>query len=366
MESVKVWYSNTEGGTTLVRFTKGEALDDGYNGECHEGTLHYDGAKEDLDSLIQTVLCVQRLLFNEFVSHFFFKEEELREYIANAGVSLTSDGFENYREFCDICPRRIYNPKFPITATLFDGDRGLYCRLNLNPEETGKKRGWKYYFPDRDCRAPLCVGPAVISSVKEKSTYGFFMASMRQFEAPSEGEVSQFIIKNCEYYDTVSFCSNKFGSFVKLGKSILVKGESGISVCPARLDGYDHEITVSKEVNPVDLVCQTYQGCSFDDLCKRFGQFEFESSSAVTKDSFISCLFDEALSSGFIVLKSIHGVDFVEVRPRVLRTKLNSYTAEEMQEICSICFKKNAEANEAIKSKIKKGKLILDLSHRRW
>lgn len=351
----KVWYTDSFNGGILVRFTKGEAIEDGHTGWSPEGTLHYCG---DLAEILKNTSTVYRYAVGDLCSHFYFDEEEAWKAVAESFYDgLSKDNLQ----VCDIVPKKYEPVKLPCHVLLEEGNRGLLCRMNLHPEETGMKSGWKLYFPDRDCKEELCAGPAIITEVKEKSTYGFFKARMVQYEAPSDEEVSQYIIKHNMYDRDVRFCSNKFGNFVLLDELRLVKKDGEVSICNIRPDVYDNNVIVSKVIKSCDLVSQGYQGCSVDELIAKFGQFMFDGYGSKRSTRFISILFDEAISSGFINLRTIHNVEFVEVNREALEYNLNQYSPEEMSEIAAVCADLNEKANQAIKSKIKSGKIHLNI-----
>lgn len=356
MDKIKVWYYNSLFGREVC-FTIGEAKDFG-NGIYEEGVLYYEG---DLKSLLQQNPYAYCFHMGYLCNRFYLSKQSALEKAKLA----ESAWVEEFGEFAiyeyHVESQRYFPVEFPVTATLVEGERGLLCRLNMRPDIDGKKPTGKIYFPDRSCAKDLCVGPAVITEILDRGNYGFFKAHMQQFEAPSDEEVSLYVIRNGLYDRKVNFCSNRFGNFVIIDEICLIRGSEGVITSYSPLGKYDPKVTVKESILAKDLVCQGYQGCNFDDLVNKFGEFMFDSYKANNSSKFISKLVDKAVRFGFISIKSIYNVDFVDVNTRYLEDAIDQFSREEMAEIAEACHELNEKANEAIRSKIRKGKIQLNL-----
>lgn len=356
MDKIKVWYYNSPFGREVC-FTIGEAKDFG-SGICEEGVLYYEG---DLQSHLQQNPYVYCFHIGYLCNRFYLSKQNALERAKLAESAWVEEFGESAIYEYHVEPQRYFPVKFPVSTILVGGGRGLLCRMNLRPDENGTKSAGKIYFPDRSCAEELCAGPAVITEVKDHGNYGFFKAHMRHFEAPSNEEVSLFIIKNGLYDQQVYFCSNKFGNFVTINMICLIKSSDGVTSMYNQLGKYDPNVTVKESILARDLVSQVYQGCNFNDLVGKFGEFLFDSYNAQNSLKFVSQLFDKAVRFGFISIKSIYNVDFVDVNTRYLEDAIDQFSREEMSEIAKACHEMNEKANEAIRSKIRKGKLQLNL-----
>ncbi len=363
MNEVTIWSSKSAPSNTEVRFTAGEAIDAGWSWsrEALPGVLYYTG---DLASILKITSSVYHYPMDYLSRYFYFsKEEALQEAKKARPEWVQFHG--NLVQECHILPKQYKPVELPVYAELEQGRKGLMCRMNLRPDVFGTHTQGKLYFPDRSCEEGLCIGPIVVTGVKERTNYGFIQCHMRQFEVPSDEAVSNFIISRNLYEGTVKFCSNKFGQFVLIDEVVcLIKQEKEAVICDIRLDKYDSNVVVKETIIGRDLVCQGYQGCSFKELVSKFGRFQYESHQATENTKFISKLFDEAIRYGFVSLKTIHNVDFVEVNKRKLEEAMDQFSREEMDKIITVCSDLNEKANKAIRSKVKNGKIRLDTKRR--
>lgn len=329
-----------------------------------EITLHYEGDLNELLKGYDEAWYVSSALFdpcvNERISkHFFMNREDAINAAREAGAE-EAGVWNSYSVYIENRETDYTPMKLPVRTTLMRNDKGLYCRLNLHPEEDGYRSPGKIFFPDRKCGNSLCEGPVIITSVHDKGNYGFFTGEMVQYEAPSDEQVSEHVIKNSLYDRKLRFMKGKLGSYVEVdGGNCFVAANSG---CEFNYDVYDYGEAVSKcteEILGVDLVCQGFQGCNFEEFYNRFVKFEFQSFHATWCIKFISKLFDEAIKYRFIALKTTNNVDFVEVDKGQLMYALDQFSREEMAEIIAKVTEINTKANETIKSKMRSGKVRL-------
>lgn len=354
MDKIKVWYYNSPFGREVC-FTIGEAKDFG-SGICEEGVLYYGG---DLQSHLQQNPYVYCFHIGYLCNRFYLSKQNALERAKLAESAWVEEFGESAIYEYHVEPQRYFPVELPVSTILVEGERGLLCRLNMRPDIDGKKPMGKFYFPDRSCVKDLCAGPAVVTEVKDHGSYGFFKAHMCLFETPSDEEISAFIIKHSMYDRKVSFCSNRFGDFVIIDEICLIKDKDGVFSSYTPLGKYDPNITVKKSITARDLVCQLYQGSGFDELFDSFGEFQFDSYRSQKSTKFVSLLFDEAVKFGLISTRSIYNVDFVNVNYQSLEDALCQFGREELAEIAKVCRDMNNKANEAIRSKIRKGKIQL-------
>jgi hypothetical protein len=361
MNQVTVWYGSRDtysGYDTFVRFTKGEMINITGERDPKSGVLHYEG---DLNALLKDEygIIVYHTGVGNLKGNFYFSKEAAIEAVK----SEAPDWWQRYENYCvDDCyldKQGLYPVSLPVTNTLSMGKKGLYCRLNLRPDLDGTRTEGMLFFPDRRCTSELCAGPAVITEVNIKGTYGFFKAHMKQFEAPSESELINRIVNNQLYNETVSFYSSKFGEFVKIGNVCYVTGSDNSITSVCCLDVYDSDAKVVESYIARDFVCRKLHGCSFEELTNSFGKFEFNINGSTPSIKFISHLVDEAVALKVISTLSACGVDYAVLSSAELVRRLDQFSTEELKELAIVCSSMNEKANEAIKSKIRKGKMSL-------
>lgn len=352
MNSVNVWFAETWLSGLQVRLNAGEALDasDGYGAPL--GVLHYEG---DLNEILQTTETVYRFNADYLARNFYFSQTEAYKAAEKAGLADHPTGAIQGGH---IIPARYKAVTLPTEVFLHENERGLYCRMNLHPEIFGTRQKGKMYFVDRSCRDKLCMGPAVITEVHERTSYGFITGHMKQFEVPSDLQLAAQVAFSGDYKQPVRFCSNRFGHFAKIGKKCFVL-KDGMAYSEYALDQYDPNVTVHKETLGEDLVCKVYHSCNFLELVSKFGRFNFESHYATPSIKFYFPLFDEAVNTGFIDLKTTNNVDFVTVNLKKLAESLDQFTQEEMKRIYETCADINKKANAEMSNKIRNGKVHL-------
>lgn len=352
MNSVNVWFAETWLSGLQVRLNSGEAQDvsDGYGAPL--GVLYYDG---DLNEILRDTTSVFRFNADYLSRNFYFSREAAQEAAEKAGLADHPTGGIQEGH---ICPAQYKPVKLPTEVFLLENEKGLYCRMNLHPEIFGMHQKGKMYFVDRSCRDDLCFGPAVITEVHERTSYGFMIGHAKQFEPPSDLQLAAQVTYSGDYKQMIRFCSNKFGHFVQIGKKCFVL-KDGMAFSEYQLNHYDSNITVLREISGEDLVCQVYHGCDFKDLIARFGHFNFEGYHATPSTKFLSHLFDEAVTAGFIELKTTNNVNFVLVDQEKLAQALDQFTKEEMKRICESCAEINRKANAEMYNKVRNGKVRL-------
>lgn len=363
MSTVKAYLTSNY----TVVLSKGQAKDKG-RGYYREVFLHYEG---DLDGLVKnneqvwfiTDTISNPSLIESISKHFYFNREEAIEAAKKAG--LEDAGVWNCHGVV-IEDNDDYKPvQLPVRAIWAQGEKGLFCRLHLHPEEDGWGSNGKVFFPDRVCAGKLCTGPVIIQSVKDKGNYGFFTGEMVQYKAPTDEQMAEYVIQNDLYDFKVRFMSGLFGSYVHIfgvpgAIDCFVQAADGNVEKNYDMTEYGEAASYCTEaIQGVDLVCQGFQGCDFEEFYGRFVLFDFGAYRASHSIKFISKLFDEAIKYRFISLKTTNNVDFVEVDKKQLMYALDQFSREEMAEIIAKVNEINNKANEAIRSKVRSGKVRL-------
>lgn len=254
----------------------------------------------------------------------------------------------------------------PLRARLHLGDRGLFCRVRMSEDERG---AGKIFMPDRSCADKLHQGIVKITRLIDKGTYGFFVGEMIKQETPSDEQVIDYICSEGKYADDYQFCESEVGGYVTLknrdycySRTVLVNDQD-LGFCES-LDLYflttEDSHKVNRVVNGVDLVCNHFHGCKYNDLYSRFVQYDFDIFyGAYESTRYVSDLFDDAVDS-FLSLRVSCGVEFVVVNGSRLINSLHLFSKEEIDEIIEEVNKINTAANQLMTSKIKKGKVRLE------
>lgn len=367
MKKVKVYYARPSFGTPTLCLNPGEAkdVDLGYV----EGEMIFDGNIEDFydkplyshkiydpkEGLLHSTWCV-----NEEQAAKMAAKEQFADAPEVTPEELISE------LIVAILQRPFLKPmEFPIPVTLYQGDKGLFCRLTPHPERDGTRSRGKIFFPDRNCTEELRPGPILVTEVKEFENYGFFKGKMRKFSMPSDEDLDTYIerrFENEEISGEFRFVSGAYGDYVVTSAdTIIARDENGNTVYNFTYETLGREGTVTKTVSYVDFICEGYHDCTFDELLQKFEKFAFEDAFDVWScDKFISEILDDAFADGFILPKTLEGIFFVSVNSKTLIKALMNYSREEMKEIIETVNSINQKANEAIKSKIKNGKISLE------
>lgn len=260
--------------------------------------------------------------------------------------------------------------ELPVIAILSKSDRGLYCKLNLHPEEDGAYATGKPFFPDRNCKEPLEEGFVVVESVKDKGNYGFFTGKMKTFDAPSEVDVVNYLFDKFgdrAVYKRVDFVSGGFGTLARYcgdNNTYLFKGtESPVEVIPSELDtNFVDTANVVRSVSVFDLVCQNNLCCSYDELYKRVSFPKFAPVPVSTKlrgvDHGFCDILESAVDTDVFVVYEYQGA--VYLLPDILVNLAIYFSKEEAEEILKEVERVNSEFDERLTSLSRKGKISVE------
>lgn len=372
MKNIKVYFARPDFEKPVLCLNPGEAkdLDLSYD----EGKMIFDG---NIENLFDTTL----------YSHSIYRPKEGLQYSAwcttkeQAAEMALKEHFSDAPEVTseDILPelrsatlvRPFLEPKkFPIQTTLYRGEKGLFCRLNPHPELDGTRGRGKVYFPDRSCVNQLREGPVLITEVKDMGSYGFFKGRMRKFSFPTDDDLDKWIENFYAHggrEGNFRFVEGSLGSYVLTPlDAVLMRDENGAFVNNFFHSDFGCEGTVTKTISFEDYLCEGYHDCKFDELAQKFEAFSLKNYLenrmidyfyVYQSNKFISELFDDAVNSGFLLPRSYDGVFFVLLDRSALAKSLTSYSREEMKELIKTVNEINRKAEEAIKSKIKNGKI---------
>ena len=362
MKTTKIYSTQDRYGDMFLFLNEGEAKDNGMHVE--EDQLMYEGD-------------IEAAYGNFFFAYFFESEQGWRhttwcrtkeqaiEMALKEGVERDGSTLSARLSVAMFHEPYLKTREFPLRTVLSQGNKGLYCKLNLHPEIDGIHSSGKFYFPDRSCADNLCEGPVIITEIKDRGTYGFFKGHMRKFSLPADEDLDNYIEK---YYqqgyieNSFRFVESEFGSFVLTPHDmVLAKDEKGNFIDNVSFHELGKKGTIVKTVAFSDFICEGYHDCAFTELMNKFNVFHFETAfGVVSSDKFISELLDDAIADKFIKPKALDGVFFVSVDPQELKKSLMKYSREEMQELIETVNDINQKAEAAIKSKIKSGKISLD------
>lgn len=325
-------------------------------------TVHAIVTNDDEGNILRTPYCLTEVMAEQFALEMKFDLSDYRIRRRKA---------------------ELWNPylkpmKCPIDAYLYPGDKGLYTHLNLHPEIDGKDVRGKIFFPDKRCAANLCAGPAVITEIKDKGNYGFFMAHMRQFANPDEAALDKFLSnpENAEYLTGgLKYMSGKFGEYIVLmvesqkyhrkpndiveSNKMLFKNGDDLDIEMTGLVSHDTDVRTVKCISVADYLCEGYHDCKFDDLMNKFDSFKLADRYPKSVDRFISNLFDDAMSAHMVQLHMWDNILYASVSRTHIIANLTAFSREEMSEIIAEVNKINQAANDKLAALVKHGKIRL-------
>ncbi|MCM1214043.1 MAG: hypothetical protein NC548_05935 [Lachnospiraceae bacterium] len=259
----------------------------------------------------------------------------------------------------------------PYQMLLCPGKRGLVGRANLRPDESGRfgpSRG-KMYFPDRRCADKLCAGMVSVKSVNDRGNYGFIMAEMVKYTAPSEEGVAKWLITSNRTYASfpMRFVKNtKWGSAVSIVDKrepsnvlmwIAVTSDGSVDEVEV-LKEYDHsDDVILEEVDSRDFICTGYTDKTYSELCEMvpFIQdiWRLQTTPSI---KFINDDFDDAVHCGLIEILRFNSFDICIVHNDKMCT-----AAELLQRNLIPVLKEARKINEEAKNRLasmrRKGKL---------
>ncbi len=72
-------------------------------------------------------------------------------------------------------------------------------------------------FPSKWCnQEALCEGPAIITRIIKRETYGFYFAEMLKYQLPDRAVIAKFIRKHSLENATFKFIRSKFGKYIRI------------------------------------------------------------------------------------------------------------------------------------------------------
>lgn len=228
-----------------------------------------------------------------------------------------------------------------------------------------KQVAGRYCFPVYG--QELCEGYAQVEIVADKGNYCFFTGTMVQYSVPSDESIVEYLERNELFDATLTFRRNGLkGSYVVVRnrfRKFVLSGDAENRVVEM-LDDFGSEFdkaTEIQEISAKDFISNYYLGSSIEELKRGFVPFGFDVVSSKSI-KFINALFDEAIEYGIIGLREALGVHFVEFYEVGLLDNKDNFSVEEIKQIFTDASRINTAANEAITSKIRKGKLSLAMS----
>lgn len=288
---------------------------------------------------------------------------------------------------------------FPVQAYINRGEKGLFVRLNINPDVSGQYAFGCYLFPDRSC-TDLQEGPCEIESINMRNTYGFFKGHMKQYQMPSEEAIAEYLLDDPVASKFWSIQNRKlyfvegsvFGSFAyiyptdKMGqwKTFLIADRNGKCVesdCLMSLEDAANRSThnglsrmseelylsgtVKDSVSLGDFLFEGYQGCSLDELLSKFHPYQFEKKLKFrdTKDFSTDHIPDELyefVRYGIVEPRQYQGIQFVTLNEYQLKSEMCNYISmptDEMNKVIDQFNSINQAAEDKTRSLLKRNKL---------
>lgn len=267
--------------------------------------------------------------------------------------------------------------KFPMVVDLEAGKDGrLSCHINLHPEIDGYNAPGMVCFPDRSL-AGACAGKAIITGVKEKSTYGFLMGSMIQYGMPNWNKFLDYAWENLsslmhEDFLIVNhpglgrFLYSNGEAWVETTTSPYCKGSAWFTPykrvpAPAKAE---IEPYVEAKTSLESLFLEDAFGDSLtaQDIMDKFPRYKFldmrYSEAWEKSDRMMPEIIEQAIIEGFLRQVCLPGnrvLALVVNRNELYR--LSAFSIEEIEEMAREYTRINDEAKASIMAHIKKGSL---------
>ena len=355
-KEMKVFEGHSYGGFTFVCTCEGVAREMGY-GNVTPSRLLYN--KQHESEIEDGILVYQGIIemTGERTSWFLTRDE------ADEAAKRLSGESAYYVDYATLDTTEIAPVQFPLNVVFSSDKAGRpYVRLHLHPEVSGRNGPGKIYFPDRSM-VGADVGEADITGVKEFDKYGFLKGEMEKNEMPDIASFADWAWDNMEPNTIIRFINHPGrGKYLATEYGTYLKPcEDGF--CPM-YTSYDDKQYTEQQMSLADL----YIGLAFDgetsksmlDKFKmsKFVFTRFAGTNWIFDDKYYSDLVDEAIQSSVIQAARLEGTDVrILTCPYANVWRLASFSQEEINELVSIVAKVNTAADEAILSRLRKGKL---------
>lgn len=299
-------------------------------------------------------------------------------------VELGFDMEESYPMSADLSIRGVFPVTVPFTTTLYANSRGLYCEIDMHPEETG---GWrrKYYFPDRSCKDKLVPGEMIVTKVIDRGNYGFVVGTMKQYSRPDEEQLAEFFAGDSTYWNfgILNFLNTPHGKLTQVVNNTRNKHTGKVDHQESWIalpDEDDHpkfkrdyylnglvedEInngtaTVEETISVAEFLCQGYQGCTLAELGQRFKDIPFDTAGSYRTVKFRTDLYDEAVKYGIFTSRAFtFNVDYIEVNEDHMLELAVDFKPDEVNTLVELVNRVNEQATTAMRNKIRKGKIAI-------
>ena len=250
--------------------------------------------------------------------------------------------------------------QLPITAYLYENEKGYFCRIHVDGKHHVDGSQGKMFFPDRSCKN-LCKGPVIIEEVKDMGNYCFFKGHMQQFESITDDQL-EIILRNTNAspWQTINFLHGPCGDFIT-GVGHWVKNpEDGSPIfANFQISGLDSITERRPSMEVADFICQRHHNLMFEELTSKFMEFEWDLFGPDNSPKFVSHAFDKAIKYFVIRFWRYANIDFVLLDEESLFRALTEFTTEELESIFADASKINTKANEQVAAAVKKGKMRL-------
>lgn len=372
----------------ILYVVKGDALNtsDSYRDAMRklerikEEQFCYDG---DLDEFFRTHDNAWRYVMGGDLDHKTQVTEwyPTKDDAEKRAIELGFDMERSYYAVAELSIHKTYPVTVPFEVELYRNDRGLYCKVDLHPEESGGFNE-KFYFPDRSCRDKLYSGKAIVTKVTDKGNYGFIVATMKQYSRPDEAVLAEFLAKNDEYWNQgkIEMLDTPYGKLTRISNIILNKHTNRIEhrdvwIATPEEDGelrhnyyLEHlvsdeiprdTITVEEEISVADFLCQGYQSCTLSELSSKFTRIPFDITAKYRTVKYRTDLYDEVVKCGVLRSYKFNDVDFVEIDDSCMLRFAINFTQEEVDKLVAMVNSINESATNAIKKRLRKNQYKL-------
>lgn len=350
--------------------------------QLREESICYDG---DLNALSREQGEVYRYVYPGNISRETRVTEwyPTREGASTRAVELGFDMNESYLAHADLAEQRSFPRATPFEVSLYSNDRGLYCKIDMRPDETGGFRE-KFYFPDKSCRDKLVPGTAIVTSVIDHGNYGFIVAAMKQYTRPDEQALAELLVGNDNYWNntTIEMLDTPYGKLTRISHIVKNRHTQRVETQDCWIaiqdkDGIQYDyylehlvmneidkslVTIEETISAADFLCQGYQGCTLDEFGKKFTLVPFDLSSTRYRTvKYRTDLYDEAMKCGVFKSYKFDDIDYVEIDDTYLLRFAVDFNQEEVEKLISMVNRINESATNTIQKRIKSGKYRLSL-----
>lgn len=285
-------------------------------------------------------------------------------------VSFVEKNQSYKRGFCPIYGQRLFSVQVPFVCWVSEGPKGFSARLNLHPDLDGPNTS-RFYFVDKSVEGRR-AGFMLVTSIKEKNSYGFLCGEMLTATAPQSDQIAEYLrhqLKDYRYGDIVSYFSDGGDSFTVLynnshNQRCVIADSDGrvytVVNMPDSSQSYAGCRTCSTSVQDFVLACRHYSS-NLTSLKHRV----YTSSLAQFAGNPVHKPGSEAISVacnlGFLQFLRVFGIDYAEFKWDLVLEAVNHFEETELFSLFTEVNTFNRIADGKFKSLVKKGRISTEL-----